>query len=88
MKPTLDERDRAESGSEYFKRCLGTNGHTPAVHGKHTGSHPQIIHDVYQEALARFPAAADVIACLVFREVLNRNREEFLARLKKENPDG
>lgn len=74
-----DEKCETLSGSDYFKRCLGASEHRPVVHGKHAGAHPKIIHEVYQEALTRFPAAADVIACLVFREGLNRNRDEFLA---------
>jgi hypothetical protein len=58
--------------------------HRPAVYGKHQASHPVTIRRVYEEALTRFPEAADVIAALVFFDAVGRNREDFLQQIETE----
>jgi len=83
---SLDQGDpplQPMTGSEYFERAIGSD-HKPATYGKHQASHPVTIRRVYEEALTRFPEAADVIASLVFFKAVDRNRDEWLAQIEKE----
>lgn len=65
-------------GSSYFARAIGVEGHKPVKYEKYSGSHPVTINKVYQEALTRFPEAADVIAAMVFWRQIGFNRDEFI----------
>ena len=75
---------RPMTGPEYFRACLGRDEHKPHTYGKHYARHHTIIRKVYDEALTRFPEAADVIAGFVFWECVERNRSEFLREMADE----
>lgn len=81
--PPVEHDLRPLTGEEYFRRAIGGE-HRPAVYGKYQASHPVTIRRVYEEALIRFPEAADVLAALVFFNAVDRNREDFLQQIETE----
>lgn len=78
---------RPTTGTEYFAQAIG-GPHDPAIYGKYQASHPATIRRVYDEALTRFPAAADVIAALVFFKAIDQNRDDFLQQVNREKAVG
>lgn len=67
---------RPMTGEEYYKRAIGVSHH-PAVLGKYKAAHPVTIRRIYEEALTRFPEAADVLAALVFFDAVRKNLQDF-----------
>lgn len=66
---------RPMTGEDYFRRAIGAS-HPPAVLGKYQAAHPATIRRIYEEALTRFPEAADVIAALVFFNAVRQNLDD------------
>lgn len=68
----------ADIEQSYFSRAISPDGHKPTKYDKHSGANFATINAVYNEALTRFPEAADVIAALVFWRQIEFNRNAFL----------